>query len=153
MTECTWIQCFTFRFDLWLELNVFLLYHTWRFLPVLFLPLTISQFTGDGCIQLCDDTASCTCSLTPICALFINARLRLMSFSVLKIWCSRAELRSGAFFYRWYVQNLQRWWPTLNLHSGNNSKNGSETVLILVWVLWIDGGLLTGPNSIVHAVL
>lgn len=38
-----------------LQLIVCLLYQTWRFLPVLFLPLTISQFPEDGCIQLCYD--------------------------------------------------------------------------------------------------
>ena len=43
-----------------------------------------------------------------ICALFIN-RSHLMSFSVLKIWYSRAGLWSGAFFYRAYVQNLLRY--------------------------------------------
>lgn len=46
---------------------------------------------------------SSTRFLTPIFALFINARSHLMSFSVLKIWCSRAELRSGAFCSRRYV--------------------------------------------------
>lgn len=86
---------------------------------------------------------SSTCLLMAVCALFINARSRLMSFSVLKIWSNRA----GAFVSDNNV------WPTLNPHSGNNGENGSEAVLVLVWVLLIDSGLLTEPSSTVLAVL
>lgn len=61
-----------------------------------------------------------------------------MSFSGLKIWCSTAELQSGAFFYTWYLQNFQG-------HVTHIEPGKCTEVFVLVWVLWM--GMVFHPAA------